>query len=124
MSYKLTPTTVLSFQVFFIFIIFNGRLQFDHKKGDETLEVNTAHLCTHTNRHEQYQLSTTEDRGVEGVHIGGVNRACGDSRVVGGSAGSRSGAAERNHSQFRFAADPRRNSSLPKMQRVLVLACG
>lgn len=54
-------------------------------------------------------------------HGGGVHRACGDSRVVGGSAGSRSCAAERNDSQLRFAADPLRRSSVSKMRLV---ACG
>lgn len=48
----------------------------------------------------------------------GVNRACGDSRVVGGSAGSRPCAAERNDSQLGLAGDSPRNSLVFYMRLV------
>lgn len=116
MPYISTPITMLYLPV--VLQLIPQEASITSQKGGRDVEVNNAHSCTHTNRHWQYRLSTTEDRGVEGVHTGGVNRACGDSRVVGGSAGSRSCAAERKDSQFRFAADPLRNSSLSKMRLV------
>lgn len=58
--------------------------------------------CTCAQTHKHLSLSGTEDWGIESVHIWRGNRACGDSRVVGGPAGSRWCAAERNHHESRF----------------------
>lgn len=55
--------------------------------------------CRHT--HGQ-TLVTTEDSGIESIHIWRGNRACGDSRMVGASRGSGRCAAERNRSELRF----------------------
>lgn len=79
-----------------------------HKKQGHTL------LCAHAQAHKHLPLSGTEDWGIESVHICRGNRACGDSRVVGGSAGSRWCAAEKNHSESRFLWSTRGSPVFPK----------
>lgn len=60
---------------------------------------------THTLAHKHTETlvaNSTEDRGIDSIHIWRGNRACGDSRVVGASRGSQWCAAERNSFESRF----------------------
>lgn len=66
------------------------------------VQIHMPYVHAHTQTHKHLSLSGTGDRGIESIHIWRGNRACGDSRVVGASGGSRWCAAERNSFESRF----------------------
>lgn len=73
-----------------------------HRTARQLHKQSTLYTHTHTQPHKHLSLNDIEDRGMESIHIWRGNRACGDSRVVGASRGSRWCAAERNRFESRF----------------------